>query len=78
MSYNISATTGVMFTNSTNQTSIRSNEFKPQASEDSPELQSRMLGSGILLSEERYPSMNSPERGLQDGGYYVKLPRHQP
>ena len=40
-------------------------------------LQSRMMGSGKQLSEERYSSMISPEpmTDLQDGGY---LPRHQP
>ena len=53
-----------------------SNEFEQQTSEDSHGLQSRMLGSGIPLSEERYPSMNSPERMPQDGGHYGKL--HQP
>ena len=52
-----------------------SNEFEQQTSEDSHGLQSRMLSSGIPLSEERYPSMNSPERMLQDGGH---LPRQQP
>ena len=38
----------------------------------------RMLGSGIPLSEDRYPSMNSPERMLRDGGHYNELPRNQP
>ena len=60
------------------QTTMDSNEFGQQTSEDSHGLQSRMLGSGIPLSEERYPSMNSPERMLQDGGHFNELPRHQP
>ena len=40
--------------------------------------QPRMLGSGIPLSEERYPSMNSPEHitDLQDGEHFYELPRH--
>ena len=33
----------------------------------------RIMGAGIPLSEERYPSMNSPEQMLQYGGH---LPRH--
>ena len=60
------------------QTGMDSNEFGQQTSEDSHELQSRMLGSGIPMSQERYTSINSPERMLQDGGHYGKLPRHQP
>ena len=60
------------------QTSMDSNEFEQQTSEDSHELQSRMLGSGIPMSEERYTSINSPKRMLQDGGHYGKLPRNQP
>ena len=60
------------------QTSMNSNEFGQQTSEDSHGLQSRMLGSGIPFSEERYPSMNSPERMLQDGGHFIELHRHQP
>ena len=53
---------------------------KDQTTKDSNGLQSRMLGSGIPLSEERYPSMNSPERmiDLQDGGHYNEIRRHQP
>ena len=40
-------------------------------------VQSRMMGSGKPLSEDRYSSMISPESmtELQDGGY---LPRHDP
>ena len=53
---------------------------KDKTTKDSNEQQSRMLGSGIPLSEERYPSMISPEQmyNLQDGGHFNELPRHQP
>ena len=57
--------------NSTAQTSMDSNEFEQQTSENSHCPHSRMLNSGIPLSEERYPSMNSPERLLQDGGHIL-------
>ena len=45
---------------------------KDKTAKDSNGQQSRMLGSGIPLSEERYPSMNSPEQmtNLQDGGHF--------
>ena len=60
------------------QTSMDSNEFEQQTSDDSHGLQSRMLSSGIPLSEERYPNMNSPEQMLQDGGHSLRLqPRTQ-
>ena len=53
---------------------------KDKTAKDSNGQQSRMLGSGIPLSEERYPSMNSPEQmtDLQDGGHFNEFPRHQP
>ena len=46
-----------------------SNEIEQQISEDSHGLQLRMLGSGIPLSGEKYPNMNSSERLLQDGAH---------
>ena len=52
------------------ETPVCSNGFKQQ---------SRMSGGGIPLSEERYLSINSPERmnDIQYGGHYEKLGRHQ-
>ena len=46
-------------------TGVKSNG-NDKTSKDSNGLQSRMMGAEIPLSEERYPSMNSPERMLQD------------
>ena len=55
-----------------------SNEYEQQTFEDSNGLQSRMSGSGILLSEERYPNMNSPKRMLQDERHSLRQqPRMQ-
>ena len=51
--------------NGKTQTSMDSNEFEQQTSEVSHGLQSNMSGSGIPLSEERYPNMNSSKRLLQ-------------
>ena len=60
-------------------TGVKSNG-KDKTTKDSNELQSRMLGAGIPLSEERCPSMNSPEQmtDLQDVGHFYELPRHHP
>ena len=59
------------------QTSIDSYEFE-QTSEVSHGLQSNMSGSGIPLSEERYPNMNSPKRLLQDERHSLRQqPRTQ-
>ena len=60
-------------------TGVKSN-VKDKTTKVSNGQQPRMLGSGIPLSEERYPSMNSLKRitDLQDGGHFYELPRHQP
>ena len=54
--------------------------WKNKTTKDSNGLQSRVMGSGIPLSEKRYPSMNSLEQtmDLQDGGHYYELAKHQP
>ena len=57
---------------------MNSSEFGQKTSEDSHGLQSRMLGSGIPLSEERYSSLHSPERMLQDRRYFNDLHGLQP
>ena len=55
-------------------TSVKSNG-KDKTTIDSNGQQQRIMDVGIPLSEDRYPSMTSPERMLQDGGH---LPRHYP
>ena len=57
-------------------TGVKSNG-KDKTTEVSNGQQPRIMDSGIPLSEERHPSMNSPEHitDLRDGGH---SPRHQP
>ena len=55
-------------------TSVKSNGNN-KITKDSNGLQSRIVDAGIPLSEERYPSMNSAEQMLQDGGHLARHPQ---
>ena len=55
-------------------TGVKSNG-KDKTTKVSNGQQQTIMDAGIPLSEERYPSMNSSEQMLQDGGH---LPRHPP